>query len=175
MEPSAPELDPLTRTSLRSLADIVAPPAVSWMPQTWGWAALAGLIVLLAIWAAWRWRKRRQANRYRRAALAELAGIEARLDTPQTRAEALAAIPVLLKRTALAVWPRETVSPLSGAAWVAFLGEHGGGRAITGIAAALLDDAEYSGAQALQAIGKDEAHALAAAARRWIEGHRVSA
>jgi len=165
----------LTRTALRSLADIVTPPPVSWMPQTWGWAALAGLIVLLTICGAWLWHRHRQANRYRREALAELAEIEARLDAPQSRAEALAAIPVLLKRTALAVWPRETVSPLSGAAWVSFLGKHGGGTAITGKAAALLDDGEYRGPQALQAVGKDEAQALAAAARQWIEGHRVSA
>jgi Domain of unknown function (DUF4381) len=176
VEPSStPELDPLTREAIRSLADIVSPPPVSWMPQTWGWAALALLVVLLAIWGAWRWHQHRQANRYRRDALAELADLEQRLDAPQSRAEALAAIPVLLKRTALAAWPREVVSPLSGSAWVAFLRANAGGATFPDKAAALLDDAEYRGAQALEAFGKDEARAVGAAARQWIEGHRVSA
>jgi len=51
MEPKI-QLDPMTETALRSLHDIAVPPHVSWLPQTWGWAALAvllGIAVLVFI------------------------------------------------------------------------------------------------------------------------------
>ncbi|HEX4987063.1 MAG TPA: DUF4381 domain-containing protein, partial [Burkholderiales bacterium] len=105
-------------------------------------------LLAVAAWALWRWHRRREANRYRREALAELA-----------RLEDVAGIPPLLKRTALAAWPRKEVAALSGAQWVAFL------RA-SGPLADLLDDAEYSGVP----VPGEQAKA---AAQRWIQEHRI--
>src|SRR6478736_5715722 len=77
MEPAGTPLDPLTETALRSLKDIALPPAVSWMPQTWGWAVLAAILVLIVAAAFILWLRRYRANAYRREALALLAGVEA--------------------------------------------------------------------------------------------------
>ena len=57
---------------LVQLQELALPEAVSYMPQTLAWYIVFGLLLLLAGWQAWRWYKRRKANRYRRAALSEL-------------------------------------------------------------------------------------------------------
>ena len=76
----------------------------------------------VASWLVWR---RREKQRYRRVALVELASIEASLaatqtDSPNARARSPRSRR-LLKRTSLAVAPREQVAALTGDAWLAFL------------------------------------------------------
>lgn len=173
-EDTAPHLDAATRAALQKLADIGPPPPVSWMPQTWGWAVLAVLVAALLAWGIWLWHRHRVRNCYRREALAELAGIEAGRAAPEGRLEAVAEAAALLKRVALAAWPREAVAPLSGAEWVAFLRKTAGGSSFPDAAAALLDDAEYRGSSS-QAVPEADEKAFLAAARRWIEGHHVPA
>lgn len=151
------------------------PDAVSYVPQTIGWAivALVLLVVLgMAIRLGWR---RREKQRYRRDALAELASIQASLASAQTgheqRATALAAIPRLIKRTALAVAPREQVAALTGGEWLAFLQRtHGRFDARSG---ALLALASYAPAEVVAAISDSDAAALIGHARDWIERHHV--
>lgn len=164
---------PPPKQTLAKLADIATPPPVEWVPQTWGWVALAVVVgaTLALLWV--RARRRREANRYRVEALAELVRLEAQIDAEATRATALAAIAPLLKRVALAVWPRAEVASMSGARWTAFLRAHAGDAAIADEAVRLLDDAEYRSRAALNAIPADEARACARAARAWIEGHRA--
>jgi len=172
---SAPALSAAASAALGQLADVALPPPVPWWPQTWGWAVLALLLLALIAWLAVRHHRRRAANRYRREALAELAAIEARLADGGTRTAALAALPPLLKRTALAAWPRADVASLAGARWIDFLRAHGGGAELLPAMTTLLADAEYRAPQAVATWSSDEARAAAAAARRWIEKHRVSA
>jgi hypothetical protein len=110
-----------TIPGLEKLREIVLPPPVSWAPQTIGWYVLFGI----AMFVTGRWVYRRlqgfRKNRYRRLALDELMVIERQLRQPDRRAEALAEIPVLLKWTALAAFPRSEVASLSGQKWLAFL------------------------------------------------------
>ena len=140
---------------IEGLADIAVPAPVSWMPQTWGWAALGIVLLGLAAWAIVTWRRRRERNRYRREALAELSGT--------AREDAHAVIPPLLKRVALSAWPRSEVAALSGDAWVSFLQAHG---PFPEEAARLLDDVEYRP----RARGEDIDY-LMRASRLWIEKH----
>jgi hypothetical protein len=166
---AAPSLDANTRAALDKLADLVVPQPVSWMPQTWGWAAVALLLLMLATWLAIRAVRRHIANRYRREALRELDGLVRRRNDGTT----LTVVAALLKRVALAAWPRRDVASLSGAAWVAFLRSHSGAAQFPEAVAHLLDDAEYRGPAPGVTAGEREA--FAAAAREWIEKHRVSA
>lgn len=173
MAETAVSLDATTRAALQKLADIAEPPPVSWMPQTWGWAVLAAVMLALIGWLAVRGARRYAANRYRREGLSELDRIEARLADDGERRQALAAMPALLKRVALAAWPRTEVASLSGASWVAFLRAHGGTVGFPDNAARLLDDLEYrSDAPPMSA---DEARSIVSVLRNWIEGHVVSA
>ena len=156
------------------LADLVTPSPPSWMPQTTGWLVV-GLVILAGLaWLGWRAGRRWYANRHRRAALAELTRWTPQLaGDDRTRAQALLALAELLKRVALAEWPREAVAPLSGPGWHQFLHAHAGtaADAVPGLAA-LVDDAEYRGATVLAAWPPQQAHATADACRRWIAAYR---
>jgi uncharacterized SAM-binding protein YcdF (DUF218 family) len=164
-----PKLDPFTETALRSLHDIALPPPVSWMPQTWGWLALAILLLAVLLICAFLAYRKWQRNAYRREALRLLAGIEIKLRNPDTREKAIESLGELMKRTALAAWPRQEIAAASGADWVSFLQAHGeAGETLRTI----LDDLEY---QHRTRVTADVAHDLSTNARRWIEGHHVSA
>jgi hypothetical protein len=171
-EASAP-LDAATRAALQKLADISVPPPVSWMPQTWGWAGLAIAGLALTGWMITRGARHYAANRYRREGLSELDRIEAQFNDDSERGKALAAVPTLLKRVALAAWPRSEVAQLSGASWIAFLRAHAGKVGFPDDAAGLLDNLEYRSQQPV--VSADKARRITDAVRNWIEGHIVSA
>ncbi|MCA1406329.1 DUF4381 domain-containing protein [Ensifer sp. IC3342] len=176
MEPALPATtDPALAATLRDLADLALPAPVSMLPQTWGWAVLGAVILLAVIAASWLWLRRRATNRYRREALSELARIERYLADPATRGTALAELPPLLKRVALAAWPRETVADLNGPLWVGFLSARSGGAGLSPESARFFEEAEYRGEEALRLTDEKKARGYALAARQWIEGHDVRA
>lgn len=175
MDQTAPQPDAVTKLALEKLNDLALPGPVSWMPQTWGWLALALMILALIAWALLRWWQRYVANRYRRAALAELDLIEPALAAEATRAGAIVGIAELLKRVALHAWPRPATAPLSGAAWLAFLKGHDGAYFSADPARRFLDDLEYHAPGDLAVIDESDARLFARLARRWIERHHVSA
>ncbi|UOM33487.1 DUF4381 domain-containing protein [Acuticoccus sp. I52.16.1] len=152
-----------TATAPPSLVDLLdqlvepQPPApVSMMPETAGWAVLAALVLVAAAFGAWRWWRHWRADAYRRAALAELAAA----------GDDAARIATVLRRTALAAWPRERVAALSGEAWLAFLDETGGDGGFGGGPGRALIAAPYRG----DGGASPEVAALAA---RWVRRHRV--
>ena len=96
--------------SLSNLRDIVVPdPPPFWPPAPGVWVVLGILTAVVAI-ACWRlfgaWRR----NGHRRAGLALLGGADTAHD-----------VSVILKRVALAVFPRRQVASLYGEAWISFL------------------------------------------------------
>jgi hypothetical protein len=172
MADEAITLDATTRAALQKLADISVPQPVSWMPQTWGWAVLAVAVMALLGWAIARALRRYAANRYRREGVRELDRIQARLADDSARGEALAALPELLKRVALAAWPRTDVASLSGKSWIAFLRTHAGKADFPDAAADWLDDLEYRSKRPV--MDAEEARNITGAVRNWIEDHVVS-
>lgn len=159
--------------SLTELADLVQPPPVSWRPQTVGWEMLGVLLAALALWLAWRGIRRWLRNRYRREALAELKQLERRWQAaPDTGPVVLAALPALIKRCALAAWPREQVASRSGEAWAQFLLSHAG-HAIHGAQALapLVREIEYRDPRRLQSVSATDVQVLIEATRQWIQGH----
>ena len=104
----------LTPPRPTNLPDLVAkmqevgdPQPVNMAPETWGWAALAAIAALLLLIAGYRFFRHRRANAYRREALRAL---EKAGDEPS-------AVSDILKRAALAAYPRKNVANLYGAAW----------------------------------------------------------
>jgi hypothetical protein len=166
-------LDPTVETALRTMHDIVVPAPVSWLPHTWGWAAVvAVLTLLLSVWAALAMRRYRR-NAYRRQALQELeaAGLAARDEA--RRDDALLVLASLLKRTALAAWPRDRVASLSGLAFLKFLNDSGRGSPTIRLTD-LLNDAEYRHQPSRLAASPEDCHEVFEEAGRWIERHNVS-
>ncbi|KUJ85502.1 hypothetical protein AVO45_00445 [Ruegeria marisrubri] len=107
--------------NLTELLDMLIPPsepeAISMWPQTQGWTWLAIIAAALAIWAGLRWRARRRANAYRRAALREL----------RLAGEDPVVIAAILRRAALSAYPRSDIASLLGDDWLAFLDQSYGG------------------------------------------------
>ena len=137
---------------LSNLRDIVVPPEVAlWPPAPGWWILLAGGIAMAAIFAGMivAWYRR---NAYRRAALVAL-------DTADADD-----ISTILKRAALAAWPRAEVASLTGADWLAFLDRTARSDVFTRGAGRDLETLAFGGAGDKQAV--------LTAARRWIRRHR---
>ena len=153
MEPAADSLVDL----IDRLDDIAEPPPVSMLPATWAWAVVAALALALLTLAVVAVVRHRRATAYRRTALAGLAGLAPALRAGDPRA--LAATETLLRRTALAAYPRAEVATLGADAWLAFLARTGGDFGAVGPALAA---APYTTPPPL------DGPAALAAARRWI-------
>ena len=84
----------------------------------------------------------------------------------------LAALPALVKRCALAAWPREQVASQSGAEWAQFLLAHAG-HALHGAQALapLVRDIQYHDQRALKRVSPNDVRVLIEASRQWIQGH----
>ncbi|MCB1007739.1 MAG: DUF4381 domain-containing protein [Acidobacteria bacterium] len=160
--------------ALSDLADISVPDPVGWYPPAWGWWALGGLLLVALLALAARRIRRHVRDRYRREALAECAALLPRLDDENERAAALAAMAAILKRTALAAWPRPEVASLAGRPWVEFLRQNAGRARLDEPIAALLDAAEYRPAS-LAEVSREDARSCARSVRAWIEDHHVPA
>ena len=142
---------------------LVMPDPVSLMPMTPGWLVLAGWLLAVLILTARHLIKQRRLNRYRREALALLKTIECERDLcPVEAAQRIAA---LLKRTALAAYPRQQVASLSGDEWAQFLKESTNNDQQVADAAEMLAEAAYRP----DADGRE----LSTPARRWIRLHRA--
>jgi ABC-type nickel/cobalt efflux system permease component RcnA len=161
--------DAQTRQSdpLAGLIDIPLPQEARLWPQTWPLRIAIVLIVALAVWGIWRFVHRYRANRYRREALSELDRMR---QTPDAAPDRLAAqLSLLVRRTALAVFRRETVAPLTGTAWLAFLDRSYGGEEFSRGVGRWLVSAPYQ----QTAPGRDELNALRSLVDRWIRVHHV--
>lgn len=163
-----PSQDP---ASLANLHDILEPPPVPWWPPAPGWYAVAALALIVASVLTWRGWRRWRANRYRRLALLELAQLQERAEDTGREA-ALRTLPALVKRTALAAFPRQEVAPLSGEAWLRFLSRTGETEAFTRGAGRLLEAVAYE-PSATTTLQTEEISALFQAVRLWIRHHKI--
>ncbi|HEV7813721.1 MAG TPA: DUF4381 domain-containing protein [Janthinobacterium sp.] len=143
----------MTPDWLAQLAPPHAPGAPGWWPPApgwWGLLALALLTIAAAVYA-----RRRPRARLRRAALRELALLEAQAGGDADLARKLEH---LVRRYAVVRFGRDAVANLSGARWIDFVVAHGGA-----------DWAGDSGAALLQAA---YGGAVQAQRARWLSGAR---
>jgi hypothetical protein len=163
-----PNPDP---TSLDNLHDIVAGPPIpiSFAPGLYFLTVAAFALIGWAVWYEWR---RWKANAYRRAALGELKALEARASSADQRGQALADVAALLKRTALAAWPRETVASLSGADWLEFLDRTGAGPPFSKGAGRLIAEIPYN-PRAAEHIDAKSTSELFEIAKSWVTKHEA--
>lgn len=156
-------------TDLRSMVEPVAPPPVPMGPDTpSAWLAIALLVagmLTISWWLFRRWR----AEAYRRAALRELDRVGLRAADRGQRAAALIELNALLKRTALAAWPRASVAALSGEPWLRFLASTGAPR-VERRSLAPLNEVVYRSSAAAN-LDDAATRAVLAAARAWVRHH----
>ena len=155
------EYDGLNLAQLMDLLkEPVMPDPVSFLPQTTGWwivLAWFAVVDVILIWGRYqKWRR----NRYRREALKNLRSIEKTGDTA-----AAGQIAMLLRRTALAAYPRAEVASLYGDDWAEFLKTSSRNDRLVGKSATDLASAAYR--------SDVDASQLIKPARRWIQVHRA--
>ena len=143
--------------------ELVVPEAVPWLPQTQGWWVLFGWALAVAALVIAAMVRRRRRNRYRREALASLDAIAAH---PQLGApESAQQVAEVIKRTALAAYPRTRVASLHGKDWARFLSESSGNDKQVEEAAEFLASAAYR--------PDADGRSLLPPARRWVRVHRA--
>jgi hypothetical protein len=141
---------------LSNLRDLALPPQVPLWPPAPGWWIVAAAGVATAVIVAAMVVARHRRNADRRVALRELETV-----APQ-------GISTVLKRAALAAWPREQVASLSGPAWLAFLDRTGHTTAFTDGAGRSIETLAFGGS-----VPDDEATAVRDAARHWLSHHHA--
>lgn len=148
---------------LGDFVEVVSPHAVSWLPQTAGWAWLGGLLLLWLLRYSWRSLRHWYHNRYRREAVARLQQIA----SGTSQESMLIELNKLLKLTALSAFSREQVASLSGEAWVDFLDAHCAAAPFSGEQRQLLAHGPYK----TGAIENKTQQHLIDACRNWIRNH----
>ena len=101
-----------TNLSLTDLSDIILPAPIPFWPLGQGAYLLCIAVVIMIGLLAYLYLEHNRVNRYRRVGLSLL-----------TNAESIHDVSVVLKRVALAVFPRDRVASLYGDPWLGFLGE----------------------------------------------------
>lgn len=159
--------------SLQNLNDIVLPAQVSWWPLAHGWYFLFVLLLLVLAWFGYRSLKHWSGNRYRRAALDEFHSLEQDIKNTTKQDHSLRQIPVLIKRTALMVYPRDQVASLTGKDWHRFLNSKLKNPPFTESVAGTLDQVSYSAGD-LTDLDPQAATALLKATYHWLKHHRTA-
>ena len=99
------------------LKDIHLPETIGWWPLAWGWWAVLVLGVLAIVGGIWLIRRIT-----RKTALKSAKKLLLQLQQQQNESlQQLAALSVLMRRTAISLYPRTEIASLTGAAWLAFL------------------------------------------------------
>lgn len=158
---SAAPADPLA-----GLRGYRMPEPISWWPPAPGWWALVVVIILILAALVW-WRVRR---RRRRAAAyqatRELTRLHAAWAEGGDAATFVRDLSKLLRRFALAAYPRREVAALTGEDWLRFLDRHGGDGQFHDGPGRVLAEAPYRRAAALDPAP------LAALVAEWIRCNR---
>ncbi len=154
---------------LNQLQELPTPPLPPLWPQTWGWWLLLAALLALAGIALVTWQHRRQANAYRRTALAQLDRVSMLWQQTPDDPGPLREIPGILKQAVQARLGPDTpgIAGMSGDAWQHQLASMARTPLPSGFAQALAQLA-YADDRSVQ--GMDLA-GLIAACRHWLETH----
>jgi hypothetical protein len=158
-------MTPRQGDALANLRDIHLPEAVAFWPPAPGWW-LAGALLIATGWFVHRWLRARRRS-LRRAALRELAAIEAGYAVEPDVELLATGLSTLLRRVAVARFPRRDVAALHGNAWIRFLLAHDHGTGLTRELARDLAAAVYAGPRGAPPSQRDWAHAVGG----WIRGN----
>jgi len=133
---------------LGALADIHLPEEVGFWPLAPGWWLVLAVLLGLAIWGLVVLGRRLHRLRLRHAAVTELEHCRARLqsaaDTETARIDFLSEVNAVLRRVALAHYPRNTVAGLTGREWLEFLRSHGDLKALDEQSARALSEGRFA-------------------------------
>jgi len=111
---------------LDMLRDIHLPGEIPLWPPAPGWWALAVASISLLIWFIWLLRKKHQQRRLLRVSVAALSELEDAYSTHKDPLLLIKQYSSLIRRIALALFPRQNIASLTGNSWLKFLDESAG-------------------------------------------------
>jgi len=154
-----------TTNPLENLRDIHLPETVSSWPPAPGWWLLALLILSCIGWVIWKLWKNHQQKHLLRLSLASLEKLETDYVEHQDSQRLIRQYSSLLKRVALARFPRQKVASLNGSSWLKFLDQSAETSLFNSTAGQLLINAPY------QRPGTDitDIDQLTQAIKQWFE------
>lgn len=144
-------------TSLDRLHDVSVPPEISWWPPAPGWYVVLAILGMGLCLLTWRSFLKYRSNAYRRIALRELQLMQDH-----------ASVAELLRRTALAVAPRQLIANLTGEQWLDWLSSQCSDPIPDSVKSMLID-----GPYRITAVPA-ETDSLKRYAARWIAQHQIS-
>ena len=150
---------------LNTLRDIHMPPPISWWPLAPGWWIASVIVIVLAAFLIAYWVRRSRRARAKKAALAELMQLKAQYQHTKN-GSVVADISLLLRRAALAYFPRSRVASLHSYTWLQFLDSCGNTHAFTQGTGRLLLHASYKPTEKLTA-SPQQINELFLLAKQW--------
>lgn len=147
---------------IHGIDEILLPESVSLWPSTLGWKLLGIVLMTYILIKVVREIRHWWRNRYRREALRRLLAL-----APDAQ---LAALPFLLKTTALKAFPREQVAALSGKPWLDFLDAHCAAVSFCDGAGERLLEIAYLPRERWK-LSRTQENELIEMSRTWIEQH----
>lgn len=154
--------------ALSELADIRMPGEISWWPLAPGWWVLLAILVVLAIYGAWRLQKRLVLQRRLGGAVTELTKARAVLNMAgdsnmEQRLIYVNSVNAVLRRVAMLHMDHNRVAGLSGQHWISFLREHDKAGLLTPALSEVLSQGRFAPRCDV------DADALERMAREWIK------
>ncbi len=149
--------------------ELIEPPPVKFSFDAPGWYVVGGLFVLLLITVVILWYRHYKRNKYRAAALSQLAK-KVELLIPQQQYDALMyESDLLIKRIAMKKYGRSNVAGLTAAQWIAYINQTWREKSFTTEEGQLLNQKIYAFDKS---ISKEEAETFVEKSKRWIKKHR---
>lgn len=146
------------------LADIHLAAKPSAWPPAPGWWILFFLLLGLISFSIIKFVQFRRAKKHQKQILKALEQLEKKLQKDQST-EAISDINILLRRLALAHYPRKTIASLTGQDWLKFLDQSGNTKDFSQGAGKLLADAPY-----LASIPKSaDVKGLSSVVKKWVK------
>lgn len=156
---------------LQNLRGIHLPSPISMWPKTFGWYILIALLIILTLTMTVKLYRYYFKKSCQKKLINELHRLTTLYFTSPT--ESLAKISILLRRIALAAFPRKEVAGLNGEAWLKFLDrevQEKNGRFVSGVGRVLIS-APYQSKQSIMANRSKmdvDIKALAQIIENWI-------
>lgn len=115
---------PTASSPLQDLRDVHLPPPISLWPPAPGWWITFGLVLMGVMLCLWILRNRRRKQSCR-LAMNELHAIKQHYDTHRDDQWLIQRLSVMIRRYAIATFPRTEVAGLVGISWLQFLDRSG--------------------------------------------------
>ncbi len=115
---------PNAQDPLHELRDVHLPDPISWWPPAFGWWMLLVVVFVTVGLVFWTQAYRRR-TKPRRLALAQLQEVKQQFAIDSDEQQTITLLSDLVRRVALAVFPRSQVAGLSGKSWLQFLDRTG--------------------------------------------------